>query len=83
MTPTITYVSKWRHISTGKICKVTSRKESSSRMSKFVISGHNPLPCLSFKGTYGILVKWFKANGWEKIVNTDDYTPDTMFVQYK
>ena len=83
METTIISTSKWVHTSTGKTCKVVSKRDANSRISEFHIDGYNPLPCFSFKGTYEVLANWLKANGWVKIVKTDVCTPDIVFVHYK
>lgn len=79
----ITCVSKWRHTTTGKTCKVTSRREVSSAKSEFVIEGHNPLPCFSFKGTYKILEEWLKANGWVRVFNESVDRADLIVIHQK
>lgn len=83
MATTITSVSKWMHVQTGKLCKVVGIKEAGSRISEFHIDGHNPLPCYTFKGTYTVLANWLEANGWQKIVKTNVCVPDIVFVNYK
>lgn len=72
--------SKWKHKLTGKVCKIESRRDPRSTVSEFYISGHNPLPCLTFKGTYGILADWLENNGWVREFNSDVYTPDIICI---
>lgn len=79
---TITCVSKWIHATTGKVCKVIGIRETNSHEYEFHIEGYNPLPCFSFKGTYGILAKWLEENGWYKLIKAD-FSPDIIIIQHK
>lgn len=83
MKTTITCTSTWVHKSTGKYCRIHGTKEDDSKATTFRITGHNPLPCFSFRGTYGVLVEWLKANGWERVFNADVYVPDKICVYHK
>ena len=78
MKSTITCTSTWVHISTGKFCRIYSTRETNRDATTFRITGHNPLPCFSFKGTYKVLVEWLEANGWTRVFNANKYTPDTI-----
>ena len=73
-----TCTSTWVHIPTGNFCRIYGTREMNSSTTTFRITGHNPLPCFSFKGTYTVLVKWLEANGWTRVFNTDVYVPDTI-----
>ena len=77
----VTCYSKWQHAETGKTCKVVSKREMPSGKSEFAISGYNPLPCFSFKGTYHILEEWLKANGWVRVFNELKSRADLIIVQ--
>lgn len=79
----VTCTSTWVHKPTGKYCRIYGTRESNSKATTFRITGHNPLPCFSFKGTYGVLVKWLEANGWTRVFNTDVYTPDIIEFYHK
>lgn len=78
-----TCTSTWVHILTGKFCRIYGTKEGNSKTTTFRIAGHNPLPCFSFEGTYGVLIKWLEANGWARVFNSDDYIPDTVHTYSK
>lgn len=80
---TIDCVSKWKHVETGKTCRVLSSKDVSAQATDFFIQGYNPLPCFSFKGTYRILEEWLKANGWVRDYNQFSSRPDTIVFRHK
>lgn len=67
--------STWRK--GDKVCRVHGTKEMGSDYT-FRITGWNPLPCKSFKGTYKILADWLIANGWEREVGDMTYMPDII-----
>ena len=73
-------VSRWQHIASGKICAVVSKNKGGA-VSEFSILGYNPLPCMTFQGTYTILAKWLQENGWVRLVNLS--APDLVYVEYK
>ena len=82
MKTTTVYTSTWMHLPTKKLCKIYGAKDSDSisRATKFNITGHNPLPCFTFTGTYGVLVKWLEDNGWVRVHNMNVYSPDTVTI---
>ena len=78
-----TCTSTWVHIPTGKFCRIYGTKATDSNVTTFKISGHNPLPCFKFEGTYKVLVQWLEANNWARIFNANDYVPDTVHTFHK
>ena len=79
----VTCVSKWRHTESGKTCTVQSTREFTCNKAEFVISGYNPLPCFSFKGTYLVLAQWLKANGWQRVYNEYASRADLIVIRPK
>lgn len=76
----VTMTSTWRN-KDGKCCCIISKRDYREEFSTFRITGHNPLPCMEFKGTYHVLVEWLKDNGWVKVVSMNDYIPDTVVIR--
>ena len=56
-------ISHWKHLTTGKHCKVCSTFIGRGNW-QFKITGHNPLPCKSFMGSFIVLAQWLLSNGW-------------------
>ena len=81
MATIVTCSSKWKHVESGKTCTIQSTREISSSKADFVISGYNPLPCFSFKGTYLVLAEWLKANGWVRIFNEYGSRADLIVIR--
>lgn len=79
----ITRTSTWMHTATGKRCQIHGKNTDNSRYTTFLITGHNPLPCYSFVGTYNVLVEWLEGNGWTRVFNTNVYVPDTVEIYHK
>ena len=63
----ICYVSEWTK--GDKTCKVHSARKDGNKKANVWFTGWNPFPCFAMETTATCVIKWLKANGWERKVN--------------
>ena len=75
---TCTISSRWTNTTTNQTCTIKGTKKTGDTEYTFRITGWNPLPCKSFKGTYKILADWLSENGWARVRTPSTYDYDVV-----